>query len=120
MRTHSSVLATSDVAVESAGQLIRGVFGGSADGDRLAPETLVHQMEVALGGKRDSWTISDIRRLGDALLELAAGRKKSPRHEVRWLSLSGFCLRPGFGAPGDDAVSYTHLDVYKRQPVSCS
>src|ERR1035438_7665162 len=57
VRTHSSVLATSDVAVESAGQLIRGVFGGSADGDRLAPETLVHQMEVALGGKRDSWPI---------------------------------------------------------------
>jgi hypothetical protein len=28
---------------------------------------------------------------------VAAGRKKSPRHEVRWLNLSGFCLRPGFG-----------------------
>ena len=37
------------------------------------------------------------------LIEVAAGRKKSPRHEVRWLNLSGFCLRPGFGAPGDDA-----------------
>ncbi len=30
------------------------------------------------------------------------GRKKSPRHEVRWLNLYGWCLRPGFGAPGDD------------------
>jgi DNA-K related protein len=37
------------------------------------------------------------------LIEVAAGRKKSPRHEVRWLNLSGFCLRPGFGVPGDDA-----------------
>jgi hypothetical protein len=117
VRTHSSVLATSDVAVESAGQLIRGVFGGSADGDRLAPETLVHQMEVALGGKRDSWTISDIRRLGDALLELAAGRKKSPRHEVRWLSLSGFCLRPGFGAPGDDARVKELLTIASNELV---
>jgi len=101
--THSSAVATSDVAVESAVQLIRGVFGGSADGDTLAPETLVNQMEVALGAKRDSWPISAIRQLSDALLEVAAGRKKSSRHEVRWLSLSGFCLRPGFGAPGDDA-----------------
>jgi hypothetical protein len=99
--TRSSAVATSDVAVESALQLIRGVFGGS-DNDTLAPETLANQMEVALGAKRDSWPISAIRRLGDALLEVAAGRKKSPRHEVRWLSLSGFCLRPGFGAPGDD------------------
>ena len=36
-------------------------------------------------------------------LRLPPGRKKSPRHEVRWLNLSGFCLRPGFGVPGDDA-----------------
>jgi hypothetical protein len=34
-------------------------------------------------------------------MEVAAGRKKSPRHEVRWLNLYGFCLRPGFGVPGD-------------------
>jgi hypothetical protein len=100
--THSSTVATSEVAVESALQLIRDVFGGSDQGDTLAPETLTNQMEVTLGAKRDSWSISAIRRLGDALLEVAAGRKKSPRHEVRWLSLCGFCLRPGFGAPGDD------------------
>jgi DNA-K related protein/Hsp70 protein len=101
--THSSTLATSDAAVESAAQLIRDVFGGSADGDTLAPETLVSQMEAALGAKRDSWPMSAIRRFGDVLIEVVAGRKKSPRHEVRWLNLSGFCLRPGFGAPGDEA-----------------
>jgi molecular chaperone DnaK (HSP70) len=101
--TYPSAVAISDVAVESAAQLIRGVLGGSADGDTMEPETLVHQMEAALGLKRESWPISVIRRLGDTLLQVAAGRRKSPRHEVRWLNLSGFCLRPGFGAPGDDA-----------------
>ena len=30
--------------------------------------------------------------------------KNLPRHEVRWLNLSGFCLRPGFGVPGDDVL----------------
>ena len=101
--THSSAVMPSDATVESAAQLIGSVFGGSADGDTLAPETLVSQMEVALGAKRDSWPISAIRRFGDVLIEVAAGRKKSLRHEARWLNLSGFCLRPGFGEPGDDA-----------------
>jgi hypothetical protein len=99
----SSAVTTSDATVEAAAQLIRSVFGGSADGDTLAPEILVSQMEAALGAKRDSWPISAIRRFGDVLIEVAAGRKKSPRHEVRWLNLSGFCLRPGFGVPGDAA-----------------
>jgi len=101
--TRSSAVTGSDATVESATQLIGSVFGSSADGDTLAPETLVSQMEAALGAKRDSWPISAIRRFGDVLIEVAAGRKKSPRHEVRWLNLSGFSLRPGFGVPGDDA-----------------
>jgi molecular chaperone DnaK (HSP70) len=99
----SSAVTTSDATFESAVQLIRGVFGSSADGNTLPPETLISQMEAALGAKRDSWPISAIRRLGDVLIEVAAGRKQSPHHEVRWLNLYGLCLRPGFGVPGDDA-----------------
>jgi hypothetical protein len=40
--------------------------------------------------------------MADAFLAAAAGRKKSPAFEIRWLNLAGFCLRPGFGYPGDD------------------
>ena len=29
-------------------------------------------------------------------------RKRSAAHEVRWLNLAGFCLRPGFGYLGDE------------------
>jgi len=100
--TRSSTVTASDATVESAAQLIRSVFGISAHGDTLAPETLASQMEAALGARRDSWPISAIRRFGDVLVEVAAGRKKSPRHEVRWLNLYGLCLRPGFGVSGDD------------------
>ena len=82
-------------------QLIRGVFD-SANRETLAPETLVNQMEVALGAKKDSWSVSAIRLFADALIDVAAGRRRSPSHEVRWLNLTGFCSRPGFGAPGDD------------------
>ena len=99
----SPAVTDSDATVESAAQLIHNVFGGSADGEALAPGTLANQIEAALGAKRDSWPISAIRRFSDILIEVAAGRKESPRYEVRWLNLSGFCLRPGFGVPGDDA-----------------
>jgi len=101
---HSSGVTTSDANVESAAQLIKNVFGDSAHDASLAPEALVGQMEAVLGAKRDSWPLSAIRRFSDALIEVAVGRKKSPRHEIRWLNLSGYCLRPGFGAPGDDAL----------------
>jgi molecular chaperone DnaK (HSP70) len=99
--TSLSALTGSDATVESAAQLIRIVFGSSADGDTPPPDTLASQMEAALVAKRDSWPISALRRFADVLIEVAAGRKKSPRHEVRWLNLYGFCLRPGFGVPGD-------------------
>jgi hypothetical protein len=41
--------------------------------------------------------------MADALIEVAVGRKQSARHQLRWLNLSGFCLRPGLGGPGDAA-----------------
>jgi hypothetical protein len=40
--------------------------------------------------------------MADAFLANADGRKKSPGFETRWLNLAGFCLRPGFGFPGDE------------------
>src|SRR5262249_30921039 len=51
---------------------------------------------------KNSWPLAAIRKLSDHLLELADGRKRSAAHELRWLNLAGFCLRPGFGFPGDD------------------
>jgi hypothetical protein len=43
-----------------------------------------------------------VRTFADKLLTLADGRRKNAPHEIRWLNLTGFCLRPGFGFPGDD------------------
>jgi hypothetical protein len=97
---HSSTVTASDASVESAVELIRRVFEDPADDES---GSLASQMEAALGAKRDAWPIPAIRRFCDVLIEVAPGRKKSPRHEVRWLNLYGWCLRPGFGAPGDDA-----------------
>lgn len=85
-------------AVAQAEELIRGCFAR----DEVPPEELPAKLEAALALGRNSWPLDTIRRLGDLLLELNEGRRRSPQHEVRWLNLCGLCLRPGFGYPGDD------------------
>lgn len=54
-------------------------------------------------GPRAEWSVSTCRALGDAALELAAKRGASDEHELNWLRVIGWCLRPGFGDPGDAA-----------------
>ncbi|MBI2216011.1 MAG: Hsp70 family protein [Candidatus Rokubacteria bacterium] len=87
-----------DEAIETAKALIRGVFGREPT---PAPEELPGKLEQALALGKSSWPLGAIRRLGDVLLELGEGRRLTPAHELRWLNLTGFCLRPGFGDPGD-------------------
>jgi hypothetical protein len=87
-----------DDALENAKALIDDVFGRKP---RTAPDELPAKLEQALGLGKHSWPLGAIRQLGDALLERADGRRLGPAQEARWLNLTGFCLRPGFGAPGD-------------------
>lgn len=104
-RPHAIRSRNSDEQVDAAVTLLRRAFATSvADvgNEPIRPEALVTQLEAALEAKRDSWPAAVIRSLSDMLLELGPGRRKSPRHEARWLNLLGFCLRPGFGMPQDD------------------
>ncbi|UVW27825.1 Hsp70 family protein [Massilia sp. H6] len=64
----------------------------------------VRQLRGALEhllGARERWTTPLLRRLFDALLARARGRRRSSEHERAWLNLAGYCLRPGFGHPLD-------------------
>jgi hypothetical protein len=85
-------------AVEAAAELVRNTFGAAT----VAPEELPARLETALGLGRNSWPVDVARRLADVFLEQIENRKRSAAHEVRWLNLGGFCLRPGFGYIGDD------------------
>ncbi len=91
----------SEGAVEAAQELIRSVFGPGGD-HAIPPEQLPGKLEGALGLGKNSWPLATIRQFADVFLELADGRKLAPAYEQRWLNLAGFCLRPGFGYPGDD------------------
>ena len=88
----------SDEALVVAEALIPAAFSN----DSVEPARLPARLEQALGLGRNSWPLSAIRKLADHLLELSESRKRSAAHELRWLNLCGFCLRPGFGFPGDD------------------
>ena len=64
----------------------------------------VRQLRGALEhllGARERWETPLLRRLFDALMERAKGRRRSAEHERVWLNLAGWCLRPGFGDPLD-------------------
>jgi actin-like ATPase involved in cell morphogenesis len=88
----------SDEALVVAEILIPAAFSN----DAVEPAQLPARLEQALGLGRNSWPLSAIRKLADHMLELSEARKRSAAHELRWLNLCGFCLRPGFGFPGDD------------------
>jgi molecular chaperone DnaK (HSP70) len=88
----------SDDSVAQAEALIEATFRLGT----LIPEELPGKLEQTLALGRNSWPLSAIRKFSDRLLELAESRRKSPALEMRWLNLTGFMLRPGFGFPGDD------------------
>jgi hypothetical protein len=85
---------------QQAEALIVEVFGASASG--IPPEQVPARLEQTLALGRASWPLATLRSFADKLLDLAEGRRKNSAHEARWLNLTGFCLRPGFGFPGDE------------------
>ncbi|MGH9582423.1 MAG: molecular chaperone DnaK, partial [Bryobacteraceae bacterium] len=95
-----STAVISPEAQANAEALIEENFGKPASA--FAPEQLPARLEQALGLGRTSWPLPAVRAFADKLLSFSEGRHKNAAHEVRWLNLAGFCLRPGFGYPGDD------------------
>jgi molecular chaperone DnaK (HSP70) len=91
----------SEEAFKSSLALIEAVFSPGAKSP-VPPEELPSKLEQSMGLGRNSWPVAAIRQMADAFLTVADGRRKSPAYEARWLNLCGFCLRPGFGYPGDD------------------
>lgn len=88
--------------LDAAIDRIERVFG--ARSKQVDPKE-VKQLRAGLEhllGSRERWTTPLLRRLFDALLARAKGRRRSVEHERAWLNLAGYCLRPGFGHPLDE------------------
>ena len=117
--TQLSSANVSEQRLESGVRLIQRAFTADGDGEAepLDPAALVSELESVIGLKRESWPIGLIRRFSDALLEVADGRTMSPRHEVRWLNLFGYCLRPGFGDAQDSLRINQARKIYQAGPA---
>lgn len=101
--------ASAAISADLPGQLpqaidkIQAVFGPkSKQVDPQAVKTLRADLEKVLASPRGEWPTPLLRELFGALLEGSKYRRRSEQHERLWLSLTGFCLRPGFGYPLDD------------------
>jgi len=82
---------------------IQAVFGAkSRQVDPKAVKNLRAELEKLTGVARTEWTTPLLRAMFATLLEGAKYQRRSENHERVWLSLAGFCLRPGFGYPLDD------------------
>jgi hypothetical protein len=98
----ADAVVVSDEAREEGVRLIQDVFGEDATvGGSGRIETLVADIEAVLGYGKHAWPIDVLRRFADLLLDRSSVRARSAAHEARWLNLTGFCMRPGFGASAD-------------------
>ncbi len=73
----------------------------SAEGTAEA-QGIVKKIETIVEQKKSGWPLSFLRKLADRLIDLESFRSTSPEHESRWLNLTGFCMRPGFGDAFDE------------------
>ncbi len=66
---------------------------------------------------RNQWPLSVIRQMADTLLTLSDVRSISVDHEIRWMNLLGFVMRPGFGDGFDENRVKQVWRLYKNGPV---
>lgn len=71
--------------------------------ERVTPARVFLALEEALELPKQDWHWMLVRSLWPALEATQAGRQRSIEHEETWLSLTGYMLRPGYGAHLDDA-----------------
>jgi molecular chaperone DnaK (HSP70) len=111
--TRAEVAAHESTDAEAAGvidefvlDVCRGVihsaFTKNSSGMTEPPASVVKRLEQVTGATRYEWPPTLMRGFWETLMELAPGRALTIDHEARWLSLTGFCLRPGYGLAVDD------------------
>ena len=81
-------------------RILDKVFGKKGEASPRETKDVVRDVEQVLGD-RQRWTMETCRHVADRLLQNPGARRRTPAHERAFWMLLGFCLRPGFGDPGD-------------------
>ncbi|HMO18282.1 MAG TPA: Hsp70 family protein [Oligoflexia bacterium] len=93
----------SRVLPNKAKDLIQSFFGKSRKTENnINPKDLIRLLENIISEKKSTWNYNSCRAISDELISVSSRRSRSMEHETTWLQLTGFCLRPGFGYPGDE------------------
>jgi hypothetical protein len=89
--------------IDALCEKISDIFG--AKSKQVAPNAVKNlraDLEKMTGQERSEWNSPLLRTLFNTLLEGEKYRRRTEAHERVWLSLIGYCARPGFGYPLDD------------------
>jgi hypothetical protein len=95
-------------------KILQSWFGKRSRQENL-PLSLNKQLEELLG-PRSEWPLPLLREIADYLLRGMGTRVRSLNHEINWLKVCGFCLRPGFGFPQDELRIQQLTDWTARGP----
>jgi hypothetical protein len=91
-----------DAILAACRDLIGQTFANPPQASSPPPESLVKRLEQATEMRRAAWPPSLLRGIWETLFECESGRRRSAEHEARWLYLTGYSLRPGYGMAVDD------------------
>ena len=82
---------------------IEAIFGSkSKQIEANAVKNLRAELEKQIGIDRSEWELPLLRALFTVLIDNSKSHRRTDNHERVWLSLVGFCLRPGLGDVLDD------------------
>ncbi|MCD4723106.1 MAG: hsp70 family protein [Desulfobacula sp.] len=90
-----------EALIKDACNRIHQVFTDESD-ENNALKSIAKQIEKIVGQTKLNWPLSFLRSIADKLLELENTRNHTAEHEAKWLNLTGFCIRPGFGDAFDE------------------
>ncbi len=94
---------------------VEEAFADPGDDQRL--QGLAKTVSKTVDRPKDRWPLGLIRSMADVLLKQSKAREVKPLVEGRWLNLTGFCMRPGFGEGFDDHRMKRIWKLYKPGPV---
>lgn len=110
----SSAAAVEEIAAETLDAPVRAAIDAALGARDDAGSKQLRATIEKLLGPRGQWSAATCRALADALLAHRGACATSEAHELNWLRLVGWCMRPGYGVRGDDArldAMWRHRDT---------
>ncbi|MDM8517606.1 Hsp70 family protein [Desulfobacterales bacterium HSG16] len=94
---------------------VNAAFEGKLDPRMI--DGLPKQIAKIIDRPKNKWPMSVIRAIADRMIENISARNAKNTVECRWLNLTGFCMRPGFGDGMDEQRIRQLWKIYKTGPI---